>query len=380
MKKWMSRNKNWVCRIIVIVTMILGVGGVPESTVAQCTPENDNILRVDTNTQADPQDQDGQSWGCAYESLQQALNDPNLGTTFDTVWCAAGVYFPSIENDLNNKGGTDTRRRTFTIPPGIVVLGGFPEGGGDGTIDARDPAQHVTILSGDLGTIEVATDNAYHVIVIYGTGASELNDVLIDGFTITAGNADGTGFNEYGGGVHLYDDGSPQHVATPTFQRCIFLNNHADVTGGGMQLRKSGATLRDCEFRGNTTGGSGYDEYTGGGAVVASGPVRAINSHFVMNTADENGGGAISNQVGSTILVNCKFYANSAETGGAVQSDGGGTAVNCLFAGNQATSGSGGALVGGVAHGCTFADNYASNLGGGRCESDGSDQLHLLGE
>jgi len=363
MKKWFSRLKNWVCRMIVIVAMLLGIGGAAETALAQCEPDldNQNVLRVDANTQADPQNQDGLSWDCAFEDLQDALD--NIGGSFDTIWIAEGTYIPTNEVDIGNSGGVQQRRRTFEIPTGISVYGGFPQGGGNGSFEARDPSLYTTTLSGLINSPNPG-DKSYHVVLIIGEASGDLNSVRIEGVTITNGYADGPNYHAAGGGVHLLD-GTEGYSATPRFTDCIFTNNYADDAGGAMLSRKAGAVLRDCVFRENATGGYGVDEYEGGGAVAAYGPLHVIKSKFVMNASETNSGGAISN-LGNSKLVNSEFYGNSAEIAGAVIT-GTGVTVNCVFAGNQATDGSAGGAISKTSAkiiNCEFCGNMVTTANG----------------
>ena len=53
------------------------------------------------------------------------------------------------------------------------------------------------------------------------------DDALLDGFTITGGNADGTGDGAYGGGI--FCDGT-----SPTISDCLIAGNHAGVSGGAV--------------------------------------------------------------------------------------------------------------------------------------------------
>jgi len=188
---------------------------------------------------------------------------------------------------------------------------------------------------------------------------------------IPSSSSPGSDHDTVGGGIHAYDfqetSGFP---AKPRIINCKIINNYALNAAGGMIARKAGAFLRDCEFRSNTTGGTGFEEYLGGGGFVGVGPVQAVNCVFVGNaTTDQAGGGLHS--VGPTTLVNCEFFGNSAESAGGAFANAG-HAVNCLFAGNEATAGEGGGLMGVAVHGCTFADNKASGLGGGAIHHDGA--------
>ena len=74
---------------------------------------------------------DGTSWANAYTNLQTALANSVSGTD---LWIAEGRYTPHA---------TD-RTKSFVLKNGVSLYGGFPTGGGDGTIAARFPAGHPT--------------------------------------------------------------------------------------------------------------------------------------------------------------------------------------------------------------------------------------------
>jgi predicted outer membrane repeat protein len=146
---------------------------------------------------------DGSSWQDAYNYLQDALAMWSPG---DQIWVADGIYKP-------DQGGGKTpgdRGATFQLISGIVIKGGYA-GYGAPDPNERDIELYETILSGDIGTVGVNTDNSYHVVT--GSGTDET--AILDGFTITAGNANGGsdiiedeishwGFDE-GSGTIAYD-------------------------------------------------------------------------------------------------------------------------------------------------------------------------------
>ena len=83
---------------------------------------------------------------------------------------------------------------------------------------------NVTILSGDIGVADDNSDNSYHVIV----GSNTNNSAVLDGFTVTGGNADGSSINPQGRGGGMLNVGGD-----PTLSNIIFSNNSATF-GGGM--------------------------------------------------------------------------------------------------------------------------------------------------
>src|SRR5262249_28014031 len=80
---------------------------------------------------------DGASWADAFPELQPALAVALPG---DQVWVAAGTYTPAA-------GGPDKTAR-FVLPSAVGVFGGFA--GTESVLSQRDPAAHLTVLSGDL--------------------------------------------------------------------------------------------------------------------------------------------------------------------------------------------------------------------------------------
>ena len=75
------------------------------------------------------------------------------------MWVAAGTSVEQLSN-----GGAGGREQHFSLRK-LVVYGGFPVTGTPAMAD-RNPAVYQTILSGDLGTVGDARDNAYHVFII----------------------------------------------------------------------------------------------------------------------------------------------------------------------------------------------------------------------
>ncbi|MBN1164041.1 MAG: hypothetical protein JXB45_05660 [Candidatus Krumholzibacteriota bacterium] len=92
----------------------------------------------------------GSSWTDAYTDLQTALGTAVPG---DEIWVAAGTYKPTTGS---------FRSATFQLVNGVALYGGFY--GNETMIGQRDWTKYVTVLSGDIGTVGVNTDNSYHVV------------------------------------------------------------------------------------------------------------------------------------------------------------------------------------------------------------------------
>ena len=143
-------------------------------------------------------DYDGASWGTAYTDLQLALGAASAG---DEIRIADGTYKPTSSTD---------RTISFVLRDGVAIRGGYA-GYGTADPDACDIAAFPTILSGDIGTIGTKTDNSYHVLTASGVGAS----TVLDGVTVTAGYADGSGSGQ-SNGAGLHATGSSPTLANPT--------------------------------------------------------------------------------------------------------------------------------------------------------------------
>jgi hypothetical protein len=134
-----------------------------------------NTCRVTTDgTNAN----NGSSWAAPMD-LQTALGT----VTCTEIWVAGGVYKPT-------SGIMQTI--SFVIAPGAAVYGGFA---GNETLRAqRNWASNLTTLSGDIGTVGVATDNTHTVVKILGAvGNTVTASTVLDGFTISDGHYTGSG-------------------------------------------------------------------------------------------------------------------------------------------------------------------------------------------
>jgi HYR domain len=256
----------------------------------------------------------GTSWGAAFKTLQTAIN---AAVATDEIWVATGTYKPSMMYN----GATD-RHKTFFINKNIKIFGGFP-GTGTPNMANRNTTAFPTTLSGDLGMINNASDNAYHVLFIDHVGT----DMWLDGCNIVQGNADV--FNDpihfAGGGI--YNNGITLGGSNPTIQYCRFENNLA-INGAGMfnNAKDGGYTapvLLECVFASNSVG-TGFPNYGGGMSNNGdNGVVTPILTNCVFQNNTSRRGGGISNSaynsgVANPTLNNCTFTGNIAEEGGGI--------------------------------------------------------------
>ena len=202
------------------------------------------------------------------------------------------------------------------------------------------------------------------VTIINGSGSSgsvvqcvsgEGPDTILEGFTITGGNAvvgggmlnigtsptvidcifTGNSAGDRGGGMYNRE-GSPTVIAT------VFKQNSAVEMGGGMFNLRASPTIRDCRFTQNASNkGAGMRNYINSHPTVT-------NSIFEYNHAGEEGGGMDNRKNSNPVVTGCLFIGNTAASGGGgmhnyvgrAVATGNPTIVNSLFYANVAPSGS----------------------------------------
>ena len=272
---------------------------------------------------------DGTSWTDAYTNLQDAIDNTNLPTQ---IWVAEGTYLPT--------SGTGNGR-TFKLENKVAeIYGGF--NGTETALSQRDFRNNVTILSGDLNgddntnlshTEATRADNSYHVVSIKGTG----NGTIIDGFTISDGNANGSNntscstsatnqdvggrggaiivqpFNtgrinvaiqncilenntgsEYAVYAQFNPCGQQNIVGDVNFKSCIVRNNYSDTQSaflfaGSQQFTQySRGSVVNSLFHGNVSGSSAscIRLVTSSGGNTTGIDVDIINTTFAKNTGN----------------------------------------------------------------------------------------------
>jgi len=271
---------------------------------------------------------DGTSWQNA-ANLQTALD---LATEGAHLWVAEGTHLPTEGSDRN---------ASFIIDKDIKIYGGF--NGNETSMTQRDLRINKTILSGEIASNKIE-DNSFTAVTIEGASS----EMVLDGFTITAGMADGStlpGTASRCGGA-IFNDGQSQS-SNPIIRNCIFQDNIAREGGAVYNLGLNGESspvLSSCTFKGNQ--------------------------------ADLDGGAIYNNAANGNSnpkLVDCTFKDNVAGYGAGIYSNtkGGDSKLDlngCIFQDNMAYMWGGG-IFGNEKAGfvvamddCSFANNYPTDI------------------
>ncbi len=253
---------------------------------------------------------DGSTWSNAFDTLGAALGAVDAG---DVIWIAEGVYVPGTGRDAS-----------FVVPDGVRLLGGFPAGGGDGTIAARDAFGHVreTVLSG-----ATAGGSAYHVVRIEDAAQR----VELDGLVIRGGVADGAAGRDRGAGVLVDNsddvvfkgcciveneasgDGAGVHALDSNLRVIAsrFRSNRCDDDGAGLLCQGGTLSLESCVFDGNLAG-----DLAGAVYVLGNAEARLLGCTVVDNMAADRGGALFANGPTVVEMRNCILWGNGAGDSG----------------------------------------------------------------
>jgi predicted outer membrane repeat protein len=370
----------------------------PETDCSTCLPHwsgsDCSVCRVFVDTDSSTSFPDGLTWATAFSDVAAAASAAAEGVAAVAdanceIWVAEGSYFVFHTTDAD----------TVEIGNGVRLYGGFA--GTESTLAARDWSAHVTTLSG-----HESFAGAQHVRHVLSTSG----EVVIDGFTISDGDATSVGavgeHDQRGGGVLAVS-------GTPRLENCSIESNHAGDQGGGIYSDGASPTLTNCAFSDNTAGfGAGVYALNGdtavngctfdgneagfyGSAIVDdTGAIEIDQSQFTSNVSSDEGavvlwlctsamierslfqgntvistsmgGAGIGNLSLSATIDRCAFIGNSAGHGSAIVASDGTTTIieNSLFYMNTASS-VGGAITAWtdasvLLHHCTAARNEAS--------------------
>ena len=218
----------------------------------------------------------GISWSNAYTNLEVALTNAQRD---DTLWVAKGIYTPGDKTD---------REASFKIY-NVTFFGGFA--GTENTLSQRNYILNETVLNGNIGEQDDATDNCYSVVELVGG--------TLDGVIVT------NGYGNNSNGYKIRKGGGIEVTGSPTIRNCVFYNNYSE-NGGAVGYEDQLPRFENCKFISNSA--------KQGGAVFQKSAFNGIFPNFVgclfnNNTAEE--GGAIYSWKAHVGATNCTFVNNS---------------------------------------------------------------------
>jgi len=244
----------------------------------------------------------GSSWASPVGELADALKAAKTNTAIKQIWVSKGKYYPLYSPEDGANFGTDKGRdNAFLLVKDVKIYGGFdPDNGITSLGNKRISPSAVTgsVLSGDFSNNDIAggggstltiinnEENAYHVVI----SAGEVGGALLDGFTISGGNAN--------------KDSGPLTVNSIATYRS---------NGGGIFNVESSPTFSNVVVSKNATASTG-----GGIANYTAASPKFINALIFKNFSNVNGGGIFNNMGSSPVLTNTIIAMNKANSGGAL--------------------------------------------------------------
>lgn len=242
----------------------------------------------------------GSSWIDAYTNLQTALAAAGAG---DEIWVSQGTYYADLLDETIS----------FELDSIDGIYGGFDAAGMPMNYCDADPMAFPTILSGEINNPSLKSDNTERIILVHPSAFP----MVIDGFTIVDGYADGGGARSQGAAIHCVGGGG----GPLSIRRCTITGNHADDDGGGIYAGVNSYLLLEsaCSM-GNYMN---LNDASRGGAMFLDNATTAHlnDTEFEENVADQGGANYYS-QCGSIDEVGLTFTGNYADDGGAIYDDG----------------------------------------------------------
>ena len=248
----------------------------------------------------------GASWTNAFTTLQPALNAASAG---DTIFIASGTYKPT---HIPSTGGTSTTSRdlSFYLDKDIKIYGGFA--GTETALSQRNIGSNPVILSGDIGTSGSNSDNCYHIFITDGLSSA----AVLDGVTITGGNANGSSSISYSGGTYSQNVGGGLYLqdSDPILTNLVVFDNNAVHAGGTALGVASNPIITNVVYYMNTASGGG-----GGMKIWGTSQPKLLNVTFSNNTSGSEGGGILIYHGNTSVTItNCVFWGNKIGTSSTV--------------------------------------------------------------
>lgn len=304
-----------------------------KDTINLDVPDHLLLVEIDTSTAMLPEqskiyvkaDAVGGNDGTSWTNAYTSLSFAiTAAVSGDSIFVAKGIYKPSSY---------------FVMKEGVKMFGGFA--GTETSLNER-------IFGTTSADSSILQGNGNRVISNNFTSASPMTAAsVLDGFTVTGGNtatSAGGMYNSYASPIInncIFSDNTStgssgsgcmwNSNASPVITNCIFSENAATAgPGGAIRNNTSSSIIRDCIFSGNTA-------VTYGGGIYNINSVPAIvNCIFAGDTASS--GGAIYNASSSPGVINSTFSSNKANSGGAIYNNSASSTpiiTNCIIYGNS---------------------------------------------
>jgi len=316
------------------------VAGVFSDDDAACAQ---TVFYVDVDADAEPHD--GSTWCHAFLDLQQALTAASNSQLKYEIRVAGGTY---------KAGAPPSTLQSFRLKSGVAVYGGFA-GCGAADSDERNLILYETVLSGDLLDDDDPTPSS-NCCSANGTQTCDVSDcatavcaerlsccnsewdelcgaaarvlccgpcgnrcdntkqilrgdsadgtAVLDGFTITGGNANGPNPRDRGGGYYS----TFIAPSRPVIRNCVFRGNAALAKGGAMANERSDVQLINCLFVDNVS-------KEAGAIYNSTSAPRLENCTASENVAYVKQGGIENNIDDSPAIINSILWRNQDASG-----------------------------------------------------------------
>lgn len=329
---------------------------------------------------------DGTGEGYSWNEATNIYNALQIATSGNTIHIVEGTYKASTT--ITGGDSSDERDQTFEIKKNITIKGGYPANAEKGA--TADPSKYETILSGD--------DSSYHVVTV-SASKSDGQEVVLEGLTISHGNASSKGTSaeinglkfrrDYGGGVsignavvtirnvNIIDNKSEKFVAglyafedsRVTIEGSKVNNNISKSNAGGLWIRESKAFIENSEFianeGGTAAGVHGYPdaEIYMNNSIIAENKGRSYGAAFYVRSHSKG------------VLVNCLISGNTSTSknggGGIMMYDNNEVTLISTTITNNEIAGPGGGIYG--RKGVNTTKIYNSIISGNKQKNDGPD-------
>ncbi|KNC99762.1 uncharacterized protein SPPG_05139 [Spizellomyces punctatus DAOM BR117] len=314
---------------------------------------------------------DAQPWPVTYISATTGQDTVGCGAAVDTackglqaginstaegglMWVQPGIYQGPGNVDLKLAGKAIRMQSTHGAQSTIIDGGKANRILSFNTGDGND-----AFISGF--TFRNGAASWGGCIGIGGSAAPIIEDSIFTNCQTSAQTAGSLGQEQSGAGGAVYVGGN----SSPTFRRCNFTFNWAELGGGSAWLTdNSNATFLHCHFENESA------RLYGGSAVLEGASGGVFERCVWRNNWSQYGGALDSGGTSSTKLVNSLIVNSSAEIGGAVYhyTNSVNEFIGCTFIDNKATGNGGAVIVTAksqpIYKSCTFIKNKAGGVGG----------------